>query len=103
MVILYTGTFFKLIESPVSKFHHYRQITAIPISREERGRPVTKRSLVEKPFVYLLCILHLAAGGRDSAPVRGVPYEPAAPYKVCRAKFESVEIFWRVVATVEEL
>jgi hypothetical protein len=42
-------------------------------------------------------------GGRDSALVRGVPYEPAAPYKVCRAKFESVKVFWRVVATVEEL
>jgi hypothetical protein len=42
-------------------------------------------------------------GGRDSAPVRGVPYEPAAPYGVCRAKFESVEALWWVVATVEEL
>jgi hypothetical protein len=37
------------------------------------------------------------AGGRDSAPVRGVPYEPTAPYGVCRAKFESVEVLWRVV------
>jgi len=39
-------------------------------------------------------------GGRDSASVRGVP---AAPYGGCRAKFESAEVFWRVVATVEEL
>src|SRR5438552_334633 len=41
--------------------------------------------------------------GRDSAPVRGVPYKPAAPYRVCKAKFELVKVFWQVVATVEEL
>jgi hypothetical protein len=35
-----------------------------------------------------------STGGRDSAPVRGVPYEPAAPYRVYRAKFESVEVLW---------
>jgi hypothetical protein len=40
---------------------------------------------------------HNELGGRDSAPVRGVPYEPTAPYGVCRAKFESVEVLWRVV------
>jgi hypothetical protein len=37
------------------------------------------------------------AGGRDSAPVRGVPYEPTALYRVCRAKFELVEVLWQVV------
>jgi hypothetical protein len=36
-------------------------------------------------------------GGRDSAPVRGIPYEPAASYGVYRAKFESVEVLWQVV------
>jgi hypothetical protein len=41
--------------------------------------------------------LHSRPGGRDSAPVRGVPYEPTALYRVCRAKFESVEVLWRVV------
>jgi hypothetical protein len=29
------------------------------------------------------------AGGRDSIPVRGVPYEPVALLRVCRTKFES--------------
>jgi hypothetical protein len=28
-------------------------------------------------------------GGRDSAPVRGVPYEPPVLLSICRAKFES--------------
>jgi hypothetical protein len=42
-------------------------------------------------------IYDLFHGGRDSATVRGVPYEPTAPYGVCRAKFESVEVLWRVV------
>jgi hypothetical protein len=55
------------------------------------------KDLIESPNIGTV------AGGRDSAPVRGVPYEPAAPYGVCRAKFESVEVFRRVVATVEEL
>jgi hypothetical protein len=36
-------------------------------------------------------------GGQDSAPVHGVPYEPAAPYGVYRAKFESLEVLWQVV------
>jgi hypothetical protein len=48
-------------------------------------------------------VAKLVGRGRDSAPVRGVPYKPAALYGVYRAKFELVEVLWRVVATMEEL
>jgi hypothetical protein len=37
---------------------------------------------------YGVCLL-LLLGGRDSIPIRVVPYESAALLRVCRAKFES--------------